>query len=200
MPRIDDMIDALGKAKYITILDLTQGYWQVPMQDKSRPRTAFTTPFKLFQFRVMPFGLHGAPATFQHMMDQLLAECTDYAAAYLDDVVIHSTCWKEHIDHIRSVLQRLRGQSSRWSQENASLLWVRNCAYLGHVVGNGEVCPEKLKITAVEEFHIPCSNSFLSPGTRWVLPEIHTWLYWCSSTHRLNKEECSKQSTVEQRV
>ena len=108
MPRVDDMIDALGKARDLTTLDLARGYWQVPVQEESRPRTAFTTPYGLFQFRVMPFGLQGAPAIFQRMMDQLLADCPTYAAAYLDDVVIHSTTWGDHIAHIRSVLQKLR--------------------------------------------------------------------------------------------
>ena len=86
MPRVDDMIDALGKAKYITTLDLARGYWQVPVLEESRPLTAFATPYGLYQFRVMPFGLQGAPATFQRMMDQVLADCSEYAAAYLDDV------------------------------------------------------------------------------------------------------------------
>ena len=64
MPRVDDLIDRLGKARYITTLDLSRGYWQVPVSESSRPMTAFATPYGLFQFRVMPFGLHGAPATF----------------------------------------------------------------------------------------------------------------------------------------
>ena len=64
MPRTDELIDRLGKAKYITTIDLTRGYWQVPVAEASRPKTAFTTPSGLFQFQVMPFGLHGAPATF----------------------------------------------------------------------------------------------------------------------------------------
>ena len=63
MPRIDELIDRLGGAKFITTLDLTRGYWQVPVAPISRARTAFTTPFGLYQFTVMPFGLHGAPAT-----------------------------------------------------------------------------------------------------------------------------------------
>ena len=69
MPRISDLIDQLGTAKYITTLDLTKGYWQVPV---ARDETAFTTPFRLFEFKRMPFGLQGAPATFQRMMDKLL--------------------------------------------------------------------------------------------------------------------------------
>ena len=93
MPRIDEMIDRLGKAKYITTLDLTRGYWQVPMCKADRPKTAFTTPFGLFQFCVMPFGLKGAPATFQRLMDKLLRGLESYAAAYLDDLIIYSTTW-----------------------------------------------------------------------------------------------------------
>ena len=72
MPRIDNLIDRLGKAKYITTIDLMRGYWQVPVAEASRSKTAFMTPLGLFQFRVMPFGLHGAPATFQRMMDRLM--------------------------------------------------------------------------------------------------------------------------------
>ena len=82
MPQIDDLIDRLGKAKFITTLDLTCGYWQVPMARISRHLSAFTTPFGLFQFRVMPFGLQGAPATFQQLMDKVLQGLEDYAAAY----------------------------------------------------------------------------------------------------------------------
>ena len=69
MPRIDDLIDRLGRAKYITTLDLTREYWHMPVAEKDRDKTAFTTPFGLFQFNVMPFGLNGAPASFQRMMD-----------------------------------------------------------------------------------------------------------------------------------
>ena len=97
MPRVDDLIDSLGKAKYMTTLDLARGYWQVPVNEESRP---FTTPYGLFQFWVMPFGLHGAPATFQWMMDSILREFLTFAAAYLDDVVIHDDSWENHLMHI----------------------------------------------------------------------------------------------------
>ena len=93
MPRIDELIDQLGQAMYVTTLDLTQGYWQVPVAEKAREKTAFVAPFGLYQFRMMPFGLQGAPATFQRMMDQLLCGLEGYAAAYLDDLVIYSDSW-----------------------------------------------------------------------------------------------------------
>ena len=157
MPRVDDMIDALGKSKYITTLDLARGYWQVPMQEESRPLTAFTTPFGLFQFRVMPFGLHGAPATVQRMMDNLLGDCTAYAAAYLDDVVIHSTTWEEHIRHLTDVLQRLK-EAGLTIRPKKCQFGMDRCSYLGHVVGNGEVRPEEAKVQAVRDFPPPTTK------------------------------------------
>ena len=67
MPWVDDLIDWLGNATYISTLDLTRGYWQVPVEKESQPLTAF-----VYQFHMMPFGLSGAPATFQHLMDRVL--------------------------------------------------------------------------------------------------------------------------------
>ena len=64
MPRIDDLIDQLVQAQFLSTLDLTRGYWQVPMGKASRHKTAFVTPSGQFQFTVMPFGLSGAPSTF----------------------------------------------------------------------------------------------------------------------------------------
>ena len=72
MPRVDELIDRLGKAKYLSVIDLTRGYWQIPLVKTAQEKTAFSTPFGLFQFTVMPFGLRGAPATFQRLMDQLI--------------------------------------------------------------------------------------------------------------------------------
>ena len=72
MPRVDALIDHLGRAQYLSTLDLTRGYWQVPVSANAQHKTAFASPFGLFEFKRMPFGLQGAPATFQRMMDKLL--------------------------------------------------------------------------------------------------------------------------------
>ncbi|KAI2645181.1 Transposon Ty3-I Gag-Pol polyprotein [Labeo rohita] len=93
MPRVDELLEHLGRARYITTLDLTKGYWQVPLTDEAKPKTAFSTPSGHWQYRTLPFGLHGAPATFQRLMDVVLWPHQTYAAAYLDDVVIHSETW-----------------------------------------------------------------------------------------------------------
>ena len=70
MPRIEDILDKVGKAKFITTLDLVWGYWQVPVADEYKHKIAFTSPFGLYQLCVMPFGLDGAPATLQRLMNE----------------------------------------------------------------------------------------------------------------------------------
>ena len=91
MTRVDEMIDQLGRAQYLSTLDLTRGYWQVPVSAKDQHKTAFVTPFGLFEFRRMLFGLQGAPVTFQPMMDRLLDGLGDFAKDYIDDLIIFST-------------------------------------------------------------------------------------------------------------
>ena len=104
MPRVDDLIDRVGKSTYISTLDLTRGYWQVPVAMKDRPKTAFTTPFGLYQFNMMPFGLKGAPATFLRLMDRVI-HGLDFAAAYLDDLIVFSESWENHLSHTQMVLE-----------------------------------------------------------------------------------------------
>ena len=103
MPRIDELLDRLGKAKFILTIDLTRRYWQVPVAESDRDKTAFHSPFGFVQFRMMPFGLQGAPATFQRMMDCLLHGLQSFSAAYLDDLVIFRETWEEHLKHLCSI-------------------------------------------------------------------------------------------------
>ena len=154
MPRIDDMIDQLGKAKFITTLDLTRGYWQVPVASSDRHKTAFITPFGLYQFTKMPFGLQGAPATFQRMMDRLIQGLQEFASAYLDDLVIYSDSWEDHLLHIRQVLQCLQ-DAGLTAKPKKCQFGIKQCSYLGHIVGNGVVQPELDKVEAVRSFAIP---------------------------------------------
>lgn len=154
MHRIDDMIDRLGQAKFISTLDLTKGYWKMPMAEEDQHKTAFVTPMGQYQFRVMPFGLSGAPASFQRMIDQLVDGLEDYSAAYLDDLVIFSNTWEDHLEHLTDVLERLR-QAGLTAKPVKCQLGMQTCSYLGHIVGNGMVKPEADKILAVESFSVP---------------------------------------------
>ena len=124
MPRIEDLLDQLGQAYFLSTLDLTRGYWQVPMAKTSCHKTAFVTPFGQFQFTVMPFGLSGAPSTFQQMMDSLIKDKHDFAAAYLDDLVIFSSTWENHMQHLRTILQQLRKANLTVKPQKCSLAWL----------------------------------------------------------------------------
>ena len=155
MPRVDDLIDSLGKSKYITTLDLARGYWQVPMVEDSRPLTAFVTPFGLYQFGVMPFGLNGAPATFQRLMDQVIRGLHEFSAAYLDDLIIFSSTWKDHLQHVQAVFDRLR-EAGLTAKPKKCQIVMPHCSY--HIVGGGEIKPELSKIEAVQSFAVPTTK------------------------------------------
>ena len=105
MPRVDDLIEGVGRATFITTLDLTKGYWQVPVAPTDREKTAFTTTYGHYQFKRMPFRLQGAPTTLQRMVDKLLKGLSDFCGAYLDDVVIFSHSWEDHMKHLAQVFQ-----------------------------------------------------------------------------------------------
>ncbi len=78
MPRVDELLDRLGSAKYVCTLYLTRRYWQVPVAEQNETKTTFVTPFGLYHFNVMPFGFQGAPATFQRLMDRVLVNLENF--------------------------------------------------------------------------------------------------------------------------
>ncbi|CAM5149086.1 unnamed protein product [Natator depressus] len=108
MPCTDELLEKLGWAQFISTLDLTKGYWQVPLDESAKERSAFTTHVGLYEFNVLPFGLWNAPATFQRLVDGLLAGLGEYAVAYLDDVAIFLDSWAEHLEHLQKVFERIR--------------------------------------------------------------------------------------------
>jgi len=126
----------------------------VPVAVDDRPKTAFATPFGLFQFNVMPFGLQGAPATFQRLMDRVIQGLGDFSAAYLDDLIVFSETWAEHLQHVRTILQRLR-EAGLTAKARKCNFGADHCVYLGHVVGSGTVRPESTKLQAVHTFPRP---------------------------------------------
>ena len=154
MPRVDELLDQIGNAKYISMLDLAKGYWQVPMATEDRVKTAFSSPMGLYQYTVMPFGLSGAPATFQRMMDTILRGLEDFVGVYIDDVVIYSSTLTEHLQHLQSVLERLQ-QAGLTLKLKKCKFGAVECTYLGHQVGMDGVKPELSKIIAIQQIEQP---------------------------------------------
>lgn len=148
MPRVDDRVERLGSANFISTLDLCTGYWQVSLTGESKEVTAFQTPFGHFQFIVLPFGLHGAPATFQKMMDRLLRGTESYAVAYLDNVVIYSSSWEDHLAHLKEVLRRIKEAGLTIHPDKCALA-KQETKYLGFVLGKGVIRPQVGKVDAI---------------------------------------------------
>jgi hypothetical protein len=109
LPRVDDYLDQLGQARYLSTLDMASGYWAIPLAPGDAEKTAFTTKQGLFQFEVMPFGLTNAPATFQRYMDTLFRGLTyEICLVYMDDVIIYSSTFDQHVQDLTRVFARIR--------------------------------------------------------------------------------------------
>ncbi|XP_078515987.1 uncharacterized protein LOC144781172 [Lissotriton helveticus] len=154
LPRVDEMVERIGKARYISTLDLCKGYWQIPLREEDRKKTAFSTPEGLYQFLVLPFGLHGAPATFQRAMNHILRPHTLYAGAYLDDIVIYSDDWSQHLDHLSKVVTSL-GTYGFTINPAKTTLAAQTVKYLGYLLGEGVIRPQKNKTEAIQSLPFP---------------------------------------------
>ncbi|KRX61767.1 Retrovirus-related Pol polyprotein from transposon 17.6 [Trichinella sp. T9] len=161
LPRIDDTLDALAGAQWFSTLDLASGYWQVEVEPQDREKTAFTTPLGLYQFKVMPFGLCNAPATFQRLMETVLrglvgSDCL----VYLDDVIVFGKTAEEHTARLREVFRRLREVGLKIKPEKCRLM-KRRVAYLGHIISEKGIATDPSKTSAVREWPTPTCVSEL---------------------------------------
>ena len=157
LPRIDDTLETLAGSHWFTTLDLLSGYWQVEMAKEDREKTAFCTQEGLFEFKVMPFGLCNAPATFQRLMDLILAGVQwSTCLVYIDDIVIPGRTSEEHMGNLRVVLQKLREAGLRLKPSKCSF-FQRQVGYLGHIVSREGVATDPAKTEKVAAW--PCPTS-----------------------------------------
>ena len=155
LPRIDDILDTLGEAKYFSSLDLASGYWQVELDPESRQKAAFTTYCGLFEFVRMPFGLCNAPATFQRLMQKVLSGLEWHSCfVYLDDILVVSHSFEEHVQHLYDVFQRLREAGLRLKPAKCHLL-RDEIPFLGHIVSTNGLRPDPEKIAKVRHYPTP---------------------------------------------
>lgn len=155
LPRLLETLEALGKSRYYSTLDLTMGYHQIPMEDASKEKTAFSTLGRHYQYEKMPFGLKNAPATFQRAMNDVLGELLrEGVMVYLDDVVIHSPNLTNHLELLDKVLQRFQDTGFKVNLKKCHFL-KQEVGFLGHVVTIGGVKMDPSKVSAVRECAAP---------------------------------------------
>jgi hypothetical protein len=159
LPFISSILDQLRDARFLSSLDLKSAFWQIPLDEASRERTAFTVPSRgLFQFKVMCYGLTGAPATQQRLMDRLFGpEFGNRVFVYLDDIIIVSRTFDEHISLLTRVLERLTS-ANLTINFGKSQFFRRELKYLGYVVDERGLHTDPSKIQAIVDYPTPTSR------------------------------------------
>jgi hypothetical protein len=155
LPRTDELFDRLRGAKYFTKLDLRSGYHQIRVAPEDVPKTAFRTRYGSFQFRVLPFGLTNAPATFQALMNSVFAEfLDDFIVVYLDDILIFSKTKEEHERHVRLALDRLR-EHKLYAKASKCEFMKQVMPFLGHTLTPDSIKVDDNKVTAIKQWTEP---------------------------------------------
>ncbi|CAK1601322.1 unnamed protein product [Parnassius mnemosyne] len=155
LPRIDDTLDMLTGVKWFSTLDLKSGYWQVEIDPKDKEKTAFSTGKGLWQFKVMPFGLCNAPATFERLMELVLPGLIgDACLVYLDDIIIVGRRFEVHLQNLERVLMKIQSTNLKLSPKKCSL-FKRQVSFLGYVVSEEGIRTDPDKIAAVKDWPVP---------------------------------------------
>lgn len=201
LPRVDDILESLDGACYFTCLDLASGYWQVKVAEKDRAKTAFVTPQGQFEWLVMPFGLTNAPGTFQRLMNMALQGLTwKYCLVYLDDILIWSKSFDEHLNRLRAVFERLRAAGVKLKPKKCHFLKKR-VNFLGHVISSNGIETDPEKITALHNWPTPKNIKELRSFLRlagYYRKFIMGFSMTAEPLYRLLKRNCSFQWSKEQ--
>ena len=156
LPKIDEILEALQGNRFFTVLDMKSGYHQISVQEEHKQRTAFTVgPLGFYEYNRMPFGLVNAPATYQRLME----DCFDglnlqICFIYLDDLIIFSKTFEEHIDRLRQVFDRIRQEGLKLSPQKCHFFKTK-VKYVGHIVSQDGIQPDPAKIEKVMEWPRP---------------------------------------------
>ncbi|CAF2136424.1 unnamed protein product [Rotaria magnacalcarata] len=157
MPRIEDIFDHLSQAEYYTTIDFKSGYFQVGLDPKDRPKTAFSTRDQHYQFTVLPQGVTNGPPAFQRIVSQILGPTRwQYSLAYLDDVIIYSPTFNQHLIHLDDILNRLNDANFRLNISKCQMART-SIDYLGHHIENSNIRPNADNIRALLETQQPAT-------------------------------------------
>ncbi|XP_039453944.1 LOW QUALITY PROTEIN: uncharacterized protein LOC120432803 [Oreochromis aureus] len=202
LPRIDDALDDIAGSCWFSSLDLRSGYWQVELTPEARPKTAFSIGQGLWQFKVMPFGLCNAPATFERLMERVLADIPrDCCVVYLDDLLVHATDFEKALANLTAVFHAIRQAGLRLHPKKCHL-FRKETTFLGHVVSGAGVSTDPAKVAAVKDWPIPGNpaelRSFLGLASyyRRFVKDFATIASPCTSSHKGREFRWSEDCAV----
>ncbi|CAI5678658.1 unnamed protein product [Oreochromis niloticus] len=154
-PRIDDALDCLSGSRWFSVLDLRSGYYQIPMAEEDKEKTAFICPLGFYQFERMPQGITGAPATFQRLMEKAVGDMNLLQVlVYLDDLIVFGRSLEEHEERLLKVLDRLEEVGLKLSLDKCQFCQPK-VKYVGHIVSAEGVAPDPSKVEAVTKWPVP---------------------------------------------
>ena len=153
LPNIDAILTSLGGRKFFSSIDLASGYWQIKMSSCSQEKTAFSAAGRHWEWLVMPFGLTTAPATFQRLMNNILGDL-EFVIVYLDDILICSRTWEEHIQHLKFVFERL-AQAGLRMKPSKCRFGVKELIFLGHILNADGLRMDEDKTRAISAIPVP---------------------------------------------
>ena len=156
LPRIEDCIEAIGNSKYVSKIDCLKGFWQIPLTPRARDVSCFATLGRTYTFKVMPPGFVGVSATFQKLMSDLTSGL-DNCVAYLDDIVVYSDTWPEHLAQLEALFLALARARLVINLGKSEFCCAR-LQYLGHEIGLGTLAPSMSKCMAIKDMAPPTNK------------------------------------------
>ena len=157
LPRIDELIERFEGKKWFSSMDLLSGYHQIEMDENDKKKTAIICHYGLYQYKRMPFGLCNAPRTFQRMMNKIFRPYLDeFITLYLDDILIYSDTFEEHIEHLEKVFEVLKKANLLIKLKKCKFC-VDEIEYLGHIVSKNGIQVDPAKIESIKKLKPPTS-------------------------------------------
>lgn len=155
LPRVSEILDRLGRTNFLSKIDLKDAFWQIPLSEDSKAKTAFAVPgYGLYQFKRLPFGLHNAAQCLQRLMNSIFGSVDHRIFVYLDDLIITSESFEEHLSLLEFVFERLNHANLTVNFEKSNFC-CSSLAYLGYVVDNHGLHTDPEKVKVILEFPLP---------------------------------------------